>query len=57
MLNERPYQIIIKPTVLYKISTLIWSFIYFLIYIIFSLAVYEGTVRTRFSVVLSYLFI
>ena len=57
MVNERLYQIIVKLTFLYKICALIWSsnffcLICFLMYPSFDLAVYEGTVRTRFKVVL-----
>ena len=57
MVNERLHQIIVKLTFLYKICALIWSSIFFclicfLMYPSFDLAVYEGTVRTRFKVVL-----
>ena len=57
MLNERSNQIIIKLTVLYTIFALnmvfhLFCLIYFLMYVSFSLAVYEGIVRSRFSIVL-----
>ena len=57
MLNARSNQISIKSTVLYTIFALNMVFrlfysIYFLMYVSFSLTVYEGTVRSRFSVVL-----
>ena len=58
MLNERPYQIIIELTALhsfcFNMVLYLLYFIYFLMYLSFSLAAYEGAVRRRFSVVLSY---
>ena len=56
MLNARSNQISIKLTVLYTIFALNMVFhlfcSIFLMYVSFSLAVYEGTVRSSFSVLL-----